>query len=230
MRTDPTVVRIMGRVASIPTVAVLLALAGCGAPDAATPETRPEDSGAGSAGAVGGSPFDPAPAMTSALQSEHGLAGTWTGVLDQLGEVTPFTNLLPAEQQHVTALSGLFAARELEVPGSTWDPATLPTFASRADACAAGVVAEAANVALYDELLALELPDDVRQVFTNLRAASDESTTISTDSPGRRERDRGHWEYIPSVVTGIPSTLSTESLGWNPASSRTLPGATYGLV
>jgi hypothetical protein len=39
-------------------------------------------------------------------------------------------------------------------------------------ACAAGVVAERENIALYDDLLKQDLPADVRQVFESNRSAS----------------------------------------------------------
>ncbi len=48
----------------------------------------------------------------------------------------------------------------------------VPTFASVASACAVAADAEVANIALYDALLALELPTDVRTVFVNNRRAS----------------------------------------------------------
>lgn len=54
--------------------------------------------------------------------------------------------------------------RDLSRPGK-------PTVAS---ACAAGVDGEEGNIAMYDRLLALELPADVVKVFQNLRTASAE--------------------------------------------------------
>ena len=56
------------------------------------------------------------------------------------------------------------------------------------------------------------------------------STTMVMDSPGRRERERGQREYIPSSTTGMPSTVTTESPAWKPASSSTLPGRISGMV
>ena len=48
----------------------------------------------------------------------------------------------------------------------------LARFATVTAACAAGVVAEQENIAMYDRLLLTELPNDVRNVFTNNRRAS----------------------------------------------------------
>jgi hypothetical protein len=58
------------------------------------------------------------------------------------------------------------------VPVSDWSGDNVPGFATLAQACAAGVDAELANIALYDELLKGDLPADVRRVFENVRAAS----------------------------------------------------------
>jgi hypothetical protein len=41
-----------------------------------------------------------------------------------------------------------------------------------AEACATGAVAEVANIELYDDFLALDLPYDVRRVFEANRVAS----------------------------------------------------------
>lgn len=51
-------------------------------------------------------------------------------------------------------------------------PAPQPTAADAREACARGGASERANIALYDELLASSLPDDVRCVFERLRAMS----------------------------------------------------------
>jgi len=57
-------------------------------------------------------------------------------------------------------------------PPSRWDLGTVPSFASVPAACAAAVDAEVANIAMYDRLVALDPPADLRTVFTNNRAAT----------------------------------------------------------
>jgi hypothetical protein len=107
-----------------------------------------------------------------AIQDEYRTQGTYAKVLAEHGDVTPFSNILVAETAHVGSLSALYAAREWPVPGSDWQPEDIPSFATLLLACEAGVALEEANVALYDGLLAGELPADVRTVFLNLQAAS----------------------------------------------------------
>lgn len=49
---------------------------------------------------------------------------------------------------------------------------TVSHYGTVTDVCRAAATAERANIAMYDELLRLDLPSDVRQVFTDLGAAS----------------------------------------------------------
>jgi hypothetical protein len=93
--------------------------------------------------------------------------------LNDFGASTlPFANIIRAEQQHARSLAGLFTARGMAVPASLWSPSNVPRFTTVREACAAGVVAERENVALYDSQLGLSLPDDVRRVLQNNRDAS----------------------------------------------------------
>lgn len=111
-------------------------------------------------------------ALERAIQDEYRAEAIYQGVLDDFGPVLPFTNVLGAEERHSAAVGRMFATRSLAVPPSTSTVASVPHFASVTAACAAGVVAERENIALYDGLLRTDLPADVRQVFSNNRSAS----------------------------------------------------------
>lgn len=111
-------------------------------------------------------------AMNLALQDEYHAELTYLKVINTFGEVQPFYTILFAEQRHSEAIAQLFTNHGLTVPASNWNLGNVPSFGSLTEACAAGVAAELANIALYDELLARDLPQDVRNVFTNVRAAS----------------------------------------------------------
>lgn len=111
-------------------------------------------------------------AMQEAIQDEYRAYFTYTGVVDDLDPDFPFSVIRDAEESHYTAVATLFEKRSLAVPTSSWSLATVPRYATFVGACDAAVVGETANVAMYDRLLALTLPDDVKRVFQNLRAAS----------------------------------------------------------
>lgn len=122
---------------------------------------------------VGGGALDAATrnAVEAALADERNAAALYEGVLDELGDVTPFSRLARAERRHAQALErvltshGHVAPEPRAVDGDP--PSTLP------NACSRGVRAEADNVALYDRLLGGSLPEDVRCVFEHLRDASE---------------------------------------------------------
>jgi hypothetical protein len=138
------------------------------------PGPGPSDGFCGSActGPVGPEPDDIVPILERALQEEYGVEMLYRGVLASFGDDTaPFAAIADAESRHVLALAQLFARRGLAAPGSV--PVAIPSFASLAEACAAGVAAEQADAAFYAPYLERgDLPLDVRSVFTNLQAAS----------------------------------------------------------
>ncbi len=111
-------------------------------------------------------------ALETALDDEYHAEAIYLRVLADFGNVMPFFNVVVAEQRHSASLRGVYERRGLISPDNRWDLSSVPTFATVPAACAAAVDAEVANIALYDRLLALELPADLRMVFVNNRAAS----------------------------------------------------------
>jgi len=149
-------------------VAVLvLGLAGCGGASPTTPSAvAPASSPAPVAG-------DLVAILTADIQDEYRAEAIYQGVLLDFGStLRPFANIIEAERQHARSVAALFTARGLAVPASAWSPSNVPRFASVREACAAGVVAETQNIALYDSQLGSSLPDDVRRVLEANRAAS----------------------------------------------------------
>lgn len=113
-----------------------------------------------------------AAAVDTAIQDEFHAEQTYLRVIADHGNVLPFFNVVVAEQRHSSSLAGVLDRRGLDVPASEWDLDNVPRFATVPEACAAAAGAEVANIAMYDRLLAAELPTDVRNVFTNNRRAS----------------------------------------------------------
>ena len=126
------------------------------------------------AGTVGPDPDDIAAILAEALQEEYKAQMLYRSVLQTFGaETQPFALIAVAEARHVEALQMLFTRRQLAPPASAWSPSSFPPFASVPLACAAGVVAEDEDAAFYTPYLQrTDLPQDVRNVFTNLQAAS----------------------------------------------------------
>jgi hypothetical protein len=110
--------------------------------------------------------------LTAAIQDEFHAEAVYRRVLLDFGHVMPFANIIRAEQNHAAALAGLFRSRGLGVPETAWHVDNVPRFASVRNACGAAAKAEIDNVRVYDSHLGADLPADIRQVFSNNRAAS----------------------------------------------------------
>lgn len=111
-------------------------------------------------------------ALEEAIADEYRAETIYQGVIADFGSVAPFVNILTAEQRHSSAIARLFVTRGLSVPANAWTVATVPHYPSLPAACAAGVITERENIAIYDRVMSLDLPVDVRAVFENNRAAS----------------------------------------------------------
>lgn len=110
--------------------------------------------------------------LTVLINDEYKARAEYVALVDEFGELRPFTNLINAETNHVEALSQLFDAYDLDIPSDNGeDYAVIPT--SLEEAYAIGVDAEIANIALYENYLDLDLPIAVETVFENLMNASE---------------------------------------------------------
>lgn len=111
-------------------------------------------------------------ALELGIQDEYRAEAIYQGVVNDFGSVVPFISILTAEHRHSAAIAQLYTSRALAIPASQSSVSTVPHFASVSEACVAAAGAERDNIGLYDRVLTLALPDDVRQVFTNNRRAS----------------------------------------------------------
>jgi hypothetical protein len=138
------------------------------------PGPGPSDGFCGNAcvGPVGPDPADIVALLERALQEEYNAELLYRHVLAIFGpDTAPFALIAEAEARHVAALQLLFTRRSLAPP--PWSPRSLPAFVTIPEACAEGVTAEVADAAFYAPYLErTDLPQDVRNVFENLQAAS----------------------------------------------------------
>ncbi|MGD8279036.1 MAG: DUF2202 domain-containing protein [Gemmatimonadota bacterium] len=127
---------------------------------------------------------DAAAALTRAIQSEYRAENIYLRVLVDFGSVEPFESIAYSEPRHSATLAYLFVARDLAVPASEWTLNNVQTYDSVEDACAAAAAVEQDNIAMYDELLALNLPDDVLQAFGDNRASSEDDRLPAFEACG----------------------------------------------
>jgi hypothetical protein len=104
---------------------------------------------------------------------EYAARAEYEAILDRFGAgVLPYANIIQAEQRHIAALERQCLNFGVPVPEDAFLGKINPP-ESLADAATAGILAEEANVKMYDELLkAVQGYPSLVQVFTHLRAAS----------------------------------------------------------
>jgi len=111
-------------------------------------------------------------ALERSIQDEYHAETTYQGVVNDLGPLPPFVNVLTAEQRHSASIAQAFVRRGLTSPANEWSLDRVPHFSAIVAACGAAATAERDNIAMYDDMLRLSLPSDVRHVFENNRSAS----------------------------------------------------------
>ncbi|MFL7794740.1 MAG: DUF2202 domain-containing protein [Anaerolineae bacterium] len=112
--------------------------------------------------------------LLKALNDEYHAWAVYEQVVQDFGQVKPFGNIQRSEEKHIAALLRLFDKYDVSVPENVWID-NVPSFDSVQDACAAGVDAEIANVALYNEIFSTTDRDDILTVYAALQSASQES-------------------------------------------------------
>lgn len=139
-------------------------------------DTRGYGQGPGNQGVAGtGQALGPlsdaeAEALLRAIEEELGAQALYQSVIDTFGAVYPFDGIAVSEGQHADALLRLAEKYGVSVPAYT--PGALPVYESIEQACQAGVTAEIADAALYDELMPSVTHTDILRVFENLKRAS----------------------------------------------------------
>ncbi|GLR62725.1 ferritin-like domain-containing protein [Marinospirillum insulare] len=112
-------------------------------------------------------------ALHEALDDEYKAWSTYDQVLNDFGEVRPFSNIRDAEGRHIEALKRLFVRYGVPIPDNPY-PRKIASFTSLQEACEAGVEDEIANAELYERLFAATERGDILMVLENLQRASQE--------------------------------------------------------
>ncbi len=126
----------------------------------------------GAAGAAVNKSPDLEEMLTYAIQDEYLARAEYELIMEEYGSMRPFSNVMQAEVRHIGWVVELFAEYDFALPKDTAAlhvvlPSTLKA------AFETGVQAEIDNIAMYESFLARELPEDVREVFEQLKAGSE---------------------------------------------------------
>lgn len=141
-------------------------------------------------------------ALNEALDDEYRAWATYDQVIGDFGEVRPFDNIREAEARHIEALQIVFIRYGLPIPQNPWQ-GKVDRYPSLEAACTAAVVAEIANGAMYDRLLAATQRPDILAVLRNLQVASQQRHLPAFQrcaggagcGDGRRRRGAGRSDY-----------------------------------
>jgi len=110
--------------------------------------------------------------LNYAIEDEHLAKAEYEKIMAEFDVTRPFSNIVRAETQHISALLPLFEKYDITVPKDTASehlviPDTL------AEIYSIGAEAEVANIAMYEKFLKEpDLPADVKAVFTALMNGS----------------------------------------------------------
>jgi len=122
--------------------------------------------------------------MNFAIQDEYLARGEYQKVMDTFGQKRPFSNIIKAENTHISLLKPLFVKYEFVLPPDRgMELATVP--ATFAETLQIGVDAEVANIEMYERFLKKDLPDDVRNVFERLLNGSENHLAAFTKNVNR---------------------------------------------
>ena len=109
--------------------------------------------------------------LIAAIEDEYKAQAEYDALIKTFGAVKPISNIINAEANHIDALEVLFASYGIPVPENNGsDYVVIPD--TLAEAYQVGVDAEIKNIAIYEDFLKQDLPQDVEDTFTNLMNAS----------------------------------------------------------
>ena len=110
--------------------------------------------------------------LTYAIEDEYLAKAEYELIMDSYGRIRPFSNIVRSEEQHIQYLVELLNTYGYGIPAEmAKDHVVLPQ--NLKSAFETGVGAEIDNIAMYEAFLERELPADVRDVFEQLKQASE---------------------------------------------------------
>lgn len=119
---------------------------------------------------------------------------TYDAVVDHFAPAVPFTEIALTEQSYTAALAGLYTSRSLTPPAPKWNASNVPLYTTVQAACMFAEESEVATAMLFQRVLQLNLPPDMRAAFEAQR------TTARSQ----------HWLAFRNCVGGTVSPLSAE--------------------
>lgn len=125
-----------------------------------------------------------------AIEDEYLAQTEYQVIMNEFGEQRPFSNIILAENNHISFLTPLLQKYGVTIPQTDWySKVTKPN--SLTDAFEISKQAEIQNIAMYEKFLNEDLPDDVKDVFEDLKTASEKHLEAFQRSEVRNESGLG---------------------------------------
>lgn len=126
----------------------------------------------GALGAISQTSYSLEEMMRYALEDEHMALAEYEALMEKYGLTRPYSNIAESEKTHIAYLEELYRNYNMTQPLiNVEDHLVIP--AGISEAAEIGVQAEINNIAMYELFLEQDLPEDVRDVFTFLKRASE---------------------------------------------------------
>lgn len=110
--------------------------------------------------------------LTYAMQDEYFARQEYELIINKYGEQTPFSNIMKAEEQHISMLTELFNKYTIPIPeDKSKDYVVIPN--SLNESYNTGVKAEVENIDMYERFLNQNIPQDIKDTFIELKDASE---------------------------------------------------------
>jgi len=130
------------------------------------------DADFGARGAEGKSGLTVEQMLTYAIQDEYLARAEYELIIEEHGGIRPFTNIMAAEERHIAWVADVLNEYGYAVPEDAAHAyVVLPE--DLESSFETGVQAEIDNIAMYEAFLGEDLPDDVRDLFEQLKRASE---------------------------------------------------------
>jgi hypothetical protein len=136
-------------------------------------QTSGSENGSGTGATISTNPLSNSEieGLNKAILEEYKAFNLYQSVLNQLGDIAPFNQIIRSEQQHINALVRQAKKYSLIVPSNPGLNIE-PVFTGITSACQAGVTAEIEDAALYDTLKTVTTHTDLLGVYDRLQSAS----------------------------------------------------------
>jgi hypothetical protein len=115
--------------------------------------------------------------LTYAIQDEYLAKAEYQYILDTFNNLTPFQDVMMAEVQHIADVKILLEKYKFPVPEDL-SASHLTKVENSEQTYEIGVKAELDNIAMYEDFLTKELPEDVTTTFEFLIKASQQHLNV----------------------------------------------------